>query len=76
MKSRTSKWLKLGVSLVAVVAGVALLHIISPLAPGEAGRAYRNNTERDIDARALVYTEIGPVSEFLDEADGRYGGRR
>lgn len=75
MRTGTRKWLELGACLVVVAAVVGLLHVASPFAPGEAGRAYRNNTERDIDARALFYTEVGTVSEFLDEGKGRYGKR-
>jgi len=71
--SRTRAWLKLGGAVVAVALGVALLHVASPHVGGAFGRAYDNNTRRDIDARALFYTEVGAVSEFLDVDGGRYG---
>ncbi len=73
MISTSKRWLRFAGALVAVGFVVALLHVASPYAPGAAGRTYRNNTEHDIDARALLYTEIGSVSEFLDAEHGRYG---
>ncbi len=67
------RWVRFGLALAAVPLVVALLHHASLHAPGSVGRVYKNNTRRDIDARALFYTELGDVSNFLDKEHGRYG---
>jgi hypothetical protein len=51
---------------------IALLHLASPHAPGLWGRTYARNLTLKSDPRALFYTEVGSVSEFLD-TEGRYG---
>ncbi len=66
------RWLKLLLGLLSVALVVAGLHWLSPELPGTAGKTFRQNVERDIDATALIYTEAGDVREFLTR-EGRYG---
>lgn len=63
----------MGLALCAVAGGISLLHWVSPHVPGAAGRTYSNNLSLKSDPRALFYTEVGDVSEFLDTRHGRYG---
>ena len=68
-------WLKLCGGIAAIVFFLGLTHWVSPHLPGAAGKVYRQNGERQIEAGALLYTEVGPVREFLDERDGKYSLR-
>lgn len=63
----------MGLALCVVAGGIALLHWVSPHVPGAAGRTFSNNLKLKSDPRALFYTEVGDVSEFLDTRHGRYG---
>ncbi len=72
MSGRWQDWVKLAVALTLLGGGIAMLHLASPHAPGPLGRTYSRNLAAKSDPRALFYTEVGNVSEFLD-AEGRYG---
>lgn len=73
--SKTLGWFKLLGGITAIALFVGLAHWGSPKLPGAAGKVYRQNVEQQIEADALLYTEIGPIREFLDERDGKYGLR-
>jgi hypothetical protein len=72
MSGRWQDWAKLAVALALLGGGIAMLHVASPHAPGPLGRTYSRNLTLKSDPRALFYTEVGSVSDFLD-AQGRYG---
>ncbi len=65
--------LLLGLGMVSTVGVVIALHFISPWLPGTAGTVFKNNMEQNINAEALFYTEVGDVTEFLNQKTGRYG---
>jgi hypothetical protein len=65
--------LLLGLGMVSTVGVIIALHFISPWLPGTAGTVFKNNMEQNINAEALFYTEVGDVTEFLNQETGRYG---
>jgi hypothetical protein len=67
------KTLFLGLGMVSAVGVIIGLHFISPRLPGTAGTVFKNNMEHSINAEALFYTEVGDVSEFLNQKKGKYG---
>lgn len=65
--------LLLGLGLISTVGVIIVLHVISPWLPGPAGIVFKNNIEQNINAEALLYTEVIDVKEFLNRETGRYG---
>ncbi len=63
----------LGLGMVSAVGVIIALHFISPWLPGTAGTVFKNNMEQHINAEALFYTEVGDVTEFLNQETGKYG---
>ena len=75
-KQRPEYWkriLLLGLGMVSTVGVIIALHFISPWLPGMAGSVFKNNLEQNINAEALLYTEVVDVKEFLNQETGRYG---
>ena len=75
-KQPTKPWkqvLLLGLGIMSTVGVITALHFISPWLPGTAGTVFRNNMEQNINAEALLYTDVGDVKEFLNQETGRYG---
>ena len=76
LKQLVESWkhvLFLGLGIVSAISVIISLHLVSPWLPGTAGAVFKNNMEQHINAEALFYTEVGDVTEFLNQETGRYG---
>jgi len=52
---------------------IAPLHFVSPLMPGNIGKTFINNRDKDIETTALIYSESGDINEYLDTENWKYG---
>ncbi|MDH4351023.1 MAG: hypothetical protein OEW56_07740 [Gemmatimonadota bacterium] len=75
MRGHVSRWLRLAAALALGALVMAAVHAMTARATGPFGRAWAHNVEREINASALFYTELGDVREFTDRRHGRYVGR-
>jgi len=74
-KGGLKRWGALAAGLAGLALFVTLLHLISPRLPGTTGELLRNNRDNNIEATALIYTESGDVSDYLDKDNGKYSFR-
>jgi hypothetical protein len=73
MSTKLHRWNYLLLGLVSVALFMTLLHRLSARLTGVPGELINQNQRQEIEVDAYFYSEVGDLSEFLDDAQGRYG---
>jgi hypothetical protein len=73
MSKKLHRWNYLLLGLVSVALFMTLLHRLSARLTGVPGELINQNQRQEIEVDAYFYSEVGDLSEFLDDDQGRYG---
>jgi hypothetical protein len=72
-RTTAKKWFAFLLGLLALMAFVGLLHWATPHLGGQVGLLISENREKGFEVYAYFYSEVGELSDFLDDESGRYG---
>ncbi len=75
MTKKIHRWNCLLLGLVSVALFITLLHQLSTRMAGIPGDLIDRNQREELEVDAYFYSEVGDLSEFLDDEQGRYGRR-
>ncbi len=75
MIKKIHRWNCLLLGLVSVALFITLLHQLSTRMAGIPGDLIDRNQREELEVDAYFYSEVGDLSEFLDDEQGRYGRR-
>ena len=64
---------KLFIGLFLLVLFIVSLHSLSQYLPGTTGKLIRNNQANNLEVYSYVYSDLGDIREFIDDAAGKYG---
>ena len=73
MIKKLHRWNYLLLGLVSAALFMTLLHRLSERMTGVPGELINRNQRQEIEVDAYFYSEVGDLSEFLDDEQGRYG---
>jgi hypothetical protein len=73
MTKKLYRWNYLLLGLVSVALFMTLLHRLSARMTGFPGELIERNQRQQLEVDAYFYSEVGDLSEFLNDEQGRYG---
>lgn len=73
MTEKLHRWNYLLLGLVSVALFMTLLHLLSARMTGFPGELIERNQRQELEVDAYFYSEVGDLSEFLNDEQGRYG---